>query len=223
MLLILLAGLIFAVPIVTGSAASISRTGLSNLPAVVVEQAHQRDHQWKAATYRGITVGQSTAVEVLQKWGKPNWSGHWEWDNPKSPRFLLYRYDSREQFIGTVTVEAETRTGKVTLIEISPDDLSLNQAIEKLGHDYIKTRYKSCPCKSDLDDESPVFESPDGPLLYIEYRSRGIALAANDNDIINSIIFVSKAIGLKSSEDCKRVSKCNKSERKRGKSPVQDK
>src|SRR5215813_12157079 len=121
-------------------------------------QSEQSEHQWKAATYRGITIGKSTAIELRQKWGRAKWSGHWEWDNPKNPKFLLYDYDAQEGLTGTIRVEAETKTGKVTSIEISPDELPLNQAIELFGKNYIETRYKSCKCVP--DDEAPIFESP---------------------------------------------------------------
>jgi hypothetical protein len=133
-------------------------------------------YQWKAGTYRGITIGKSTAVELFQKWEAPKWSGNWEWDNPANPKFLLYDYDAQEGVTGKIRVVAETKTGKVTSIEIYPDKLYLKEAIELFGKDYIDTRYKSCEC--DPGDEAPMFESSDGNLLYIEYRSRGIAISA---------------------------------------------
>jgi hypothetical protein len=48
-------------------------------------QDKQGERQWKAGTYRGITVGKSTATVLFQKWGKPKYIGHWEFANPKNP------------------------------------------------------------------------------------------------------------------------------------------
>lgn len=207
MFLILLIWLTFAIP------ASPFCTHLAWEPELTVGefpkelQDKQGEYQWKAATYRGITIGKSTAIDLLQKWGEPKWSGHWEWDNPTKPKFLLYDYDAQEGLTGTIRVAAETKTGKVTSIDISPDELSLNQAIELFGKDYIETRYKSCKCVP--DDEAPIFESPDGNYLYVEYRSRGIAMVVSHNGRVTSIQFVDKPIGLKSSKECEKIPECN--------------
>jgi hypothetical protein len=138
--------------------------------------------------------------------GTPKWSGHWEWDNPTDPKFLLYDYDAQEGLRGKIRVEAETKTGKVTSIEISPDELFLNEATELFGKDFIDTRYKFCEC--DLGDGAPIYESPDGNLRHIEYRSRGIAMSVNYEERITSIEFVDKPIGFKSSKECEQIPEC---------------
>ena len=78
--------------------------GLLNEP-----QDKQDERQWKAGTYRDITVGKSTATELLQKWGRPKVTGHWDWDNPKNPKYLLHHYDTQEAPIGAIMVVVETR------------------------------------------------------------------------------------------------------------------
>lgn len=178
-------------------------------------QDKQGERQWKAGTYRGITVGKSTATVLFQKWGKPKYIGHWESDNPKNPKFRLYHYetkdalpgrlDSKEESPRRIMVEVEIKTGKVISIDIWTTELSLSEAIELFGKDYIETRYKRCNC--DPDYETPLFESPDGDRLYIEYRSRGIAMRV-DNGLVKSIMFLDKPIWFQSAKECEKVPQC---------------
>ncbi|HEV2668997.1 MAG TPA: hypothetical protein VG324_29040, partial [Blastocatellia bacterium] len=96
--------------------------GLAESEFLREPQDKQIERQWKAGTYRGITVGKSTATELFQKLGKPKYVGHWESDNPKNPRFRLYHYESKEALPGRpdhpedphrIMVEVELKTGKV--------------------------------------------------------------------------------------------------------------
>jgi hypothetical protein len=180
--------------------------GLAEVGFLKKPQDKQDDRQWKAGTYRGITIGKSTATELRQRWGEPKWSGHWEWDNPKNPEFLLYDYDAQDEFIFKIRVETETKTGKVNSIDISTDELPLSKAIELFGKDYIETWYESCNCEP--GEASPIFESPDGNYRSIEYRSRGIAMAVDDQGRVISIQFVDKPIGFKSAKECETMPKC---------------
>ena len=170
------------------------------------QQYNQDERQWKAGTYRGITIGKSTATELRQKWGTPKWSGHWEWDNPKNPKFRLYDYGAQEKFIRNIRAEVETKTGRVINIDIWANELPLSKAIELFGKDYIETRYQFCNC--DLSDGAPIFESTDGNLRRIEYRSRGIAMVVNYREMITSIRFVDKQIGFKSAKECETIPEC---------------
>jgi hypothetical protein len=208
MLLVLFFWLAFAILASPFSTHPVWETFLTGAESVFLNglQDKRYKYQWKAGTYRGITIGKSTAIELLQKWGTPKWSGHWEWDNPTDPKFLLYDYDAQEGLRGKIRVEAETKTGKVTSIEISPDELFLNEATELFGKDFIDTRYKFCEC--DLGDGAPIYESPDGNLRHIEYRSRGIAMSVNYEERITSIEFVDKPIGFKSSKECEQIPEC---------------
>ena len=179
--------------------------GLAEVGFLKEPQDKQDERQWKAGTYRGITVGKSTATELRQKWGEPKWSGHPEEDNPKNPEFLLYDYDAQEEFIIKIRVEVGTKTGKVASIVLSIDKLSLSKAIELFGKDYIESRYQFCIC--DLSEGTPIFESPDGDLRYIEYRNRGIAMGVNGGQVM-FIQFVDKPIGFKSAKECETIPEC---------------
>lgn len=206
MFLILIAWLTFAIPASSFCARLTWGYGLAEGEFLSEPQDKQDERQWNAGTYRGITVGKSTAAELLQKWGKPKWSGHSEWDDPKNPKFLLYDYDTQEEFIFKIRVATEKKTGKVTNIDIWADELPLSKAIELFGKDYIETWYKFCTC--DLGDGGPIFESPDGNLRYIEYRSHGIAMVVNYRQMITSIQIVDKPIGFKSAKECETIPEC---------------
>jgi len=106
------------------------KPGLAESEFLREPQDKQDERQWKAGTYRGITVGKSTATELFQKWGKPKDIGHWDWDNPKNPKFRLYHFDSQEGLPGRIMVHVEMKTGKVDFIDVSPDELSF-QFVDK--------------------------------------------------------------------------------------------
>jgi len=180
--------------------------GLAEVGFLKEPQDKQDERQWKAGTYRGITVGKSTAAELRQKWGEPKWSGHWEGDNPKNPEFLLYDYEAQEEYIIKIRVEAETKTGKVASIDISTEGLPLGKAIELFGKDYIETWYETCNCEP--GEASPIFESPDGNHRSIEYRGRGIAMTVDYQGRVISIRFVDKQIGFKSAKECETIPEC---------------
>ena len=209
MLLILLVWLTIAVPGPSFQTQFTWRPGLAESEHLREPQDKQDERQWKAGTYRGITVGKSTATELFQKWGKPKEIGHWDWDDPKNPKFQLCHFDSQEELPGGIMVEVEMKTGKVVFITVSPDELPFSKAIELFGKDYIETWYEFCNCEP--GEEAPVFESPDGNLRYIEYRSRGIAMGVNyrgNTKMITFIEFVDKPIGLKSAKECEKFPEC---------------
>jgi hypothetical protein len=209
MFLILLAWLTVAISTSPFCAHLTWRRGLAEAEFLREPQDHQDERQWKAGAYRGITVGKSTATELFQKWGKPKDIGHWDWDNPKNPKFRLYHFDSGEGLSGGIMVNVEMKTGKVDFIDVALDELPLSKALEMFGSDYIETWYKFCDC--DLGDGAPVFESPDGNLRYFEYRSRGIAMSVEYRGTIKMVTliqFVDKPIGFKSAKECEKFPEC---------------
>ena len=209
MFLSLIAWLTVAIPTSPFCAHLTWRHGLAEAAFLREPQDQQDERQWKAGTYRGITVGKSTAAELLQKWGKPKVIGHWDWDNPKNPKFRLYHFDSEEGLTDGIMVNVEMKTGKVDFIDVAPDELPFSKAVELFGKDYIETWYEFCNCEP--GEEAPIFESPDGNLRYIEYRSRGIAMVVNysgNTKMVTSIQFVDKPIGLKSAKECEKFPEC---------------
>ena len=209
MCLILLVWLTFALPASPFCALLTLEPGLARSEIFNGLQDKQDERQWKAGTYRGITVGKTTATELFQKWGKPKDIGHWDWDNPKNPKFRLYHFDSQEELPGGIMVHVEMKTGKVDFIDVALDELPLSKALEMFGSDYIETWYKFCDC--DLGDGAPVFESLDGNLRYFEYWSRGIAMSVEYRGTIKMVTliqFVDKPIGFKSAKECEKFPEC---------------
>ena len=92
-------------------------------------------------------------------------------------------------------------SGIIQRIDLYPEDLSVEQAIKYFGDDYVKTRYDFDECLSD-GESAPMYESPNGEFVSIEYRGRGIAIAVNSDAKVNHINYVSKPIGALSSR-CK--------------------
>ena len=72
------------------------------------------------------------------------------------------------------------------------DRLTKEQAIAP-GKSYVVTRYAFDSCGD--EDSEPVYESPNGPLISVKYRARGIAISVGNNDMVTRISYVSEPIG----------------------------
>jgi len=169
----------------------------------------QRNREWQAGTYRGLTIGKSKRADVLRVLGEPRRQDTPAGQSPNDPDpEVWYVYKGAAEFVGDLTVVIEKRTGVVARIDLSPEDLSEAEAIKHFGPDYIITRYAFDECLGD-EESAPLYESPNGSLLEIEYRARGIAVAVNEAGKVNTISFVSKPIGAVES-------KCKKRERTPG-------
>ena len=172
----------------------------------------QSNRTWQAATYRGLTIGKSTRADVLRVLGEPQRKDIPEGENPNDPdREVWYVYNGAAEFLGTLTVIIQNRTGVVLRIDIAPEALSKAEAIKHFGPDYILTRYDFDQCLGD-EESAPIYESPTGSLMEIEYRHRGIAIQVNDTEKVNTISFVSKPLGAVES-------KC-KPQKKRERNPI---
>ena len=155
--------------------------------------ARQSGRLWRQAAFRGITVGKSKRVDMLRLIGQPKWSrttpGEGEehgttWNN----------YERVGEFPGPTNVATDSTTGVVTRIDFYPQKLSKEQAIKHFGSGYVVTRYAFDPCPVREDEES-IYESPNGPLVSVEYRARGIAIAVGYKEMVTKISYVSGPIG----------------------------
>jgi hypothetical protein len=161
----------------------------------VVASPPQPGGQWRPATFRGITVGKSRLSQMLRAWGKPKWSRSSKQETEEeSPQVTWTNYERVGEFPGSTTVVSDTRTGVITRINFYPDRLTKDQAIAHFGSDYITTRYAFDSCV-DEEDSEPIYESPTGPLLSIEYRARGIAVSVGYKDMVTRISYVSGPVG----------------------------
>lgn len=143
---------------------------------------------------------------MLRVLGQPKWSrpsGEGEEDDPESRREVWNNYERAGEFPGTMSVVVDGRSGVITRIEVYPDKLTKEQAVAHFGPGYTVTRYDFDPCPGDEDSE-PIYESPDGPLVSVEYRARGIAIAVGYKDLVTRISYVNGPIGA-AKPRCKKV------------------
>ena len=170
-------------------------------------KAIQDGRNWQAGTYSGLTAGKSTRVDVLRILGNPKRIDTPPDQTPAEPYpEAWYVYGGRE-FAGELTVVIDKRRSVVSRIDLAPDSLSKREAVKHFGPDYILTRYDFDECLGN-EESAPVYESANGPLLEVEYRHRGIAIAVNGAGKVNTISYVSEPVGAPES-------RCNPPNRKK--------
>ena len=153
----------------------------------------QTKSSWKPATLRGVTVGQSKLSDVLRSWGKPKWSRTSKPEEDERP-VTWTNYERAGEFPGATTVVSDTRTQVITRINFYPDRLTKDQAIAHFGRNYVTTRYAFDSC-ADEEEADAIYESPNGPVVNVEYRSRGIAISIGYKEMVTKISYVSGPVG----------------------------
>jgi hypothetical protein len=170
---------------------------LSQAPAV-----RRPNRVWHPATYRGLIIGKSKQADMLRVLGKPRWTREPKReDQDESDQEVWSNYERVGEFPGQTSVVIRKRTGVIERIEFYPARLSKEQAIAHFGPSYVVTRYAFDSCLGDEDSEA-LFESPNGPLVSVEYRARGIAISIGYQDLVTRIRYVDGPIG-------STKSKCN--------------
>jgi hypothetical protein len=155
--------------------------------------ARQPGRLWHRATFRGITVGKSKRVDMLRLIGEPKWSRTTPGEGEEHGT-IWNNYERMGEFPGPMNVVTDSATEMVTRIDFYPQKLSKEQAIKHFGPGYVITRYAFDPCPGHEDEES-IYESPSGPLMSVEYRARGIAIAVGYQEMVTKISYVSGPIG----------------------------
>jgi hypothetical protein len=156
--------------------------------------APQTRRQWRPATYRSVTVGRSMVTDMLRAWGKPKWSRTSKREADEESQVTWTNYERVGEFPGPTTVVSDTRSGVILRINFYPDRLTKAQAIAHFGSDFVTTRYAFDSCL-DEEDSEPIYESPTGPLVSVEYRARGIAISVGYQDLVTRISYVSGPVG----------------------------
>jgi hypothetical protein len=154
-----------------------------------------RGHDWHAATYRGLRVGKSTSADMLRVFGKPHWSGPPGDQTKDDPNPEVWNeYEAGGDFPGKLTVVVDKRSRIIQRIDLYPENLSKEQAIKHFGDGYITTRYDFDECLSD-GESAPIYESPNGQFVSIEYRDRGVAVSLGHGERVDTISYVKGPIG----------------------------
>jgi len=91
------------------------------------------------------------------------------------------------------------KTRLVLNLILYPEKLKRDDAIKHFGDDYVLTRYEFCNGFDDEDD-GPLYETPNGQLVHLEYRAKGISVVLQKNDEVHYISYGSRWIDSK----CKR-------------------
>ena len=164
-----------------------------------------KNRGWRAATYRGLTIGKSTRADMLRVLGKPHSSGPSSDQEPPYP-IIWNDYGTIEgDLSGRLAVEIDSRNNRIIGISISPNNMPKEEAIRYFGKDYVAMDYEFCRGIPMDATVGPVYENPkSGNISYIEYRSRGIAIHLDYRGMVNAIYFVDSPMGLASERDCRK-------------------
>jgi hypothetical protein len=189
-----------AAPLFSEVRAHLSQRKRPGTAAVIVKQK-RLSRVWREASYRGLKVNRSTRYDLLRILGKAKWSGRPAGQTKHDPNpEVWYEYENVGEFPGKFTVAVDQRTGRILVMHLSPKKLSREQAVRVFGDDYIVTRYDFC--ENFEGDGAPVYESPQGSRIVIEYRSRGVALGVDEMNGVTQITYVGGPIGLASLRAC---------------------
>ena len=155
----------------------------------------QDNREWRAATYSGLTIGKSNRLDMLRVLGEPKFvegpPGQTAADeNPEA----WYVYDRTAEISGELIVIVDELTNIVLGIDLHPKNLTKEDVARHFGPDFILTRYAHDSCMGN-EESAPVYESPSGPILELEYRHRGIAVSLTEAGKVNTISYVSKPFG----------------------------
>jgi len=175
---------------------SLGLIGLSSSQAA----AQRSNQRWHAASYCGLVIGKSTRAQMLRVFGGPKWH---EVLGKGPDAEVWYHYEGLGELPGELVVVVGKHSGKILGIDLHPQNLTKEKAIEYFGPGFRITRYDFDSCLSvDGGESAPLYESPDGAVTVVEYRDRGIAIGVNYKGEVDQVQYVSKPIGARASK-CK--------------------
>lgn len=154
----------------------------------------QVNSEWQPAVYNGLTIGRSTRVEMIRVFGEPKSAE--VFDAGTRPPEQWFHYASGGEFPGELVFNVDPKTELILRLILYPTKLTKDEAIKHFGQNYKLTRYEFCKGFED-DDSAPIYETPTGQFLTVEYRRKGIAVAIGDKDEVKYISYVSEPLGSK--------------------------
>jgi hypothetical protein len=156
---------------------------------------------WRAAKFRGLVVGKSTYADMLRLLGKPKEKEVFR-DRRRKAQEFWYTYEALDELHGQFTVVVNAINDRIISIISYPSNSSKQRVIAHFGKDYLITRYSFCPGFQE-SEAGRLFQSPKGNVIFLEYRSRGIAILISDTDVVNEIKYVARPIGFTSGRECR--------------------
>jgi hypothetical protein len=144
--------------------------------------------------FQGLVMGKATSTDALRLFGKPdnvsrdeqrgyNWVYYHD-IGPVSGRVEMYE-KIENQIIETVVVYPNTK-------------LSVADAVKQFGPSFKLVRYNFDNCLGNAT-EAPIYESPDGPLLFLVSPGLGITIRV-EKDVVQDVEYNSKPIGATKSQ-----------------------
>ncbi len=164
------------------------------LQAYALTPAWSADKAFQLADFAGLRLGKATIADVRKKLGPPKT----EFRDDAGTTWLYYV--DVGPVPGKVEFIADSATGRIETVEVSPAKLPLKGAQKLFGPKFKVIRYSFDNCLQ-KGDAAPVYEAADGPLEYVVYEDLGIALYSYGTSV-ESIQYLSKPLGTK-------VSQCN--------------
>lgn len=156
--------------------------------------------EWKAAEFKGLHLGSSSKKDVLKVLGTPDWEGLPEGSSEGSdfPEWWM-EYDSVPELNskGKLTVILDERREIVLGVIFYPLGLTKSEIVESFGEKFVITRYSFEPCDEEQGGVARLYESNQGQVMFLEYRSRGIAVSFDSLDAksVRAVEYVSKPVG----------------------------
>jgi len=163
------------------------------LGALAIDDAGGRSE----GEFGGIRTGKTSIAEVQKLYGRGRLDAAVH-EDPKH-NLDLYYYEFKEtRLTGYGSVEVDKKTGVVRVITLwgervyalSPDDVR-----RFWGSDYVVVRFSPDPCSPDAEGGA-IYEDPNGPLVFYDYRSQGVAVALNSGKgLVSYVRFGSFPLG----------------------------
>lgn len=128
------------------------------------------------ASYRNLTPGRSRKADVQAALGKPN-------NVIQTSAGTEYVYLDPDSATSRLEVTVDSRNGRVRSIAVYPHGDSVTHVIKRFGRTYKRVQYAFDECLSD-GESAPLFRSPGGPVVYLEYQDRGVFVAIDGDQVV---------------------------------------